>query len=195
MNIPLKTAAMALAIALAAAEVGCVMQPEVAISVTTGDGQKLDVPLNAKQLPVNDGTVSVNALQFAPWQLDADNKAKSLAFSFVIGFKPPAAPASILIEDDTEAPILQIYEDHHPVPLKGDLWGGVSKPFAPSDEHVNWILNLDNNVRVYRVTVVLKDGTTHVLLKPVFVPSAMKQFIRTRLELNAGPEAVPEVKP
>jgi hypothetical protein len=195
MTIPLKPAAKALAIALAAAAGGCLMQPDVAISVTTADGQKLEVPLNTAQPPTTDGVVSVKALQFAPWQVDADGKAKTVAFSFVIAFKPGSVPASILIEDDTEAPILSLYEDHHPVALRNNLWGGFSKPFAPSDEHVNWILNLDNNVRIYRVTVVLTDGSTHVLLKPVFVPGAMKQYVRSHLELNDGPAAVPEVKP
>jgi hypothetical protein len=195
MNTPLKPVAMALAMALAAAAGGCLMQPEVAISVTTADGQKIQVPLNAAPPPTTDGVVSVDALQFAPWQLDADHKAKSLAFSFVIGFKPGSVPTYILIEDDTDAPLLKIYETDHPVALRNNLWGGLSRPFAPSDEHVNWILNLDNNVRIYRVTVKLKDGSTHVLLKPVFVPSSMKQFVRSHLELNSGPEAVPEVKP
>jgi hypothetical protein len=160
----------------------CVMQPEFAMSVTAADGQKLQVPFNAKPAPVTDGVVTVNTIQFAPWELDADNKAKTLAFTFVVGFKPGAVPAKIVIEDDTELPILQIFEDDHPKLLKDNLWGGVSRPFAPSDEHVNWVLDLDNNVRVYRVTVTLKDGTNHVLYKPILIPATMKSYMRKRLE-------------
>jgi hypothetical protein len=178
-----KPIGMAGALALAAGLGGCLMAPEVAMQVTTADGQKLEVPLNASPPPTTDGVVSVNAIQFAPWEMDANNKAKTLAFSFVIQFKPGSLPAKILIEDDTETPILTIFQDDHPNVIKDNLWGGISKPFAPSDEHVNWVLNLDNNIRIYRVTVVLKDGTTHVLLKPVFIPSNMKQFMRSRLEL------------
>lgn len=163
---------------------GCLMQPEVAMSVTTADGQKLEVPLSAAPGPVGDGVVTVNAIQFAPWDVNAEGKAKTLAFSFIIQFAPGAKPSRILIEDDTEAPILEIYEDNHPKILKDNLWGAVSKPFAPSDEHVNWVLNLDNNIRVYRVTVKLQDGTTHVLLKPVFVPANMKYFMRKRLDIS-----------
>jgi hypothetical protein len=161
---------------------GCLMQPEVAMSVTSADGQKLEVPVTTAPTPVTDGTVTVNVLQFAPWELDADNKAKTLAFSFVIQFKPGTRPAKILVEDDTELPILQIFEEDHPKIVKDNLWGGVSRPFAPSDEHVNWVLNLDNNIRVYRVTVTLTDGTTHVLLKPVLIPANMKLYMRRRLE-------------
>jgi hypothetical protein len=182
-----KSACVALAALVLAS---CSMQPDVAMAVTTADGVRLEVPLSSATPPVTDGVVSVDAIQFAPWELDAENKAKTVAFSFVIGFKPGTVPVSIKIEDDTEQPILEIFHTDAPKtvknpndPLKFELWAGVSKPFAPSDEHVNWILNLDNNIRVYRVTVVLKDGTTHVLLKPVFVPSGMKSFMRKRLEL------------
>jgi hypothetical protein len=190
-KLPWKVPAMCAAAALAALIFcSCSMQPDVAMAVTTADGVRLEVPLSAAPPPVTDGVVSVNAIQFAPWELDADNKAKTVAFSFVIGFKPGNPPARIKIEDDTEQPILEIFSTDSPKtvkdpkdPLKDELWGGVSKPFAPSDEHVNWILNLDNNIRVYRVTAILKDGTTHVLLKPIFIPSGMKSYMRKRLEL------------
>lgn len=180
---PYLAAAAVAAVALALC--GCQMQPDVAMSVTTADGQKLEVPFNtAAPARVTDGVVTVGGLQFAPWEMDADGKAKTLAFTFVIQFKPGAQPARILIEDDTEEPILEIFHDDNPKILKDNLWGGVSRPFAPADEHVNWVLNLDNNVRVYRVTVTLKDGTTHVLLKPILIPAAMKSYMRKHLEVG-----------
>jgi hypothetical protein len=183
MNTPWKPTGIAAALACAALFLtGCQMQPDVAMSVTTADGQKLEVPFNSAPAPVTDGVVTINSIQFAPWEIDADKKAKTLAFSFLIQFAPGSVPATILIEDDTEMPILQIFEDLNPHIIKNNLWAAVSRPFAPSDEHVNWVLNLDNNVRVYRVTVRLKDGTTHVLLKPVLIPSGMKAFMQKRLE-------------
>jgi hypothetical protein len=160
----------------------CQMQPDYAMSVTSADGQKLEVPFSGKPIPVTDGVVTVGAIQFAPWEKDANNKAKTLAFSFLLKFAPGAVPAKIVIEDDTETPILQIFEDDNPHIVKDGLWAAVSRPFAPSDEHINWILNLDNNVRVYRVTVTLKDGTSHVLLKPVLIPAGMKQYMQKQLE-------------
>jgi hypothetical protein len=183
MNPDWKRHSVAAAVLLAATGLaGCLMQPEVAMSVTSADGQKIEVPFNGPPVPVTDGIVTVNQFQFAPWELDADNKAKTLAFSFLIHFAPGAVPTKIVIEDDTELPILMLFEDDSPKIVKNGLWAGISKPFAPSDEHVNWVLDLDNNVRIYRVTVTLKDGTKHVLLKPVLVPSAMKAYMRKRLE-------------
>jgi|HubBroStandDraft_1064217.scaffolds.fasta_scaffold37519_2 hypothetical protein len=180
-NCSLKWLACASALA-AIGLAGCLMQPDIAMSVTTADGQTLQVPFSGPPVPVTDGKVTVNSIQFAPWELDADKKAKTLAFSFLLQFAQGAEPAKILVEDDTEEPILSIFEDDHPQIVKNNLWAGVSRPFAPSDEHVNWVLNLDNNVRIYRVTVTLKDGTTHVLLKPVLIPATMKSYMRRRLE-------------
>jgi hypothetical protein len=169
---------------------GCVMQPDVAMSVTTADGQKIEVPFSGAPPPTTDGVVTVEQLQFAPWDVDQQqHKATTLAFSFIIRFKPGSEPARILIEDDTELPILTLFESRNPRIVKDNLWAGLSRPFSPSDEHVNWVLNLDNSVRVYRVTVTLKDGTTHVLLKPVLVPAAMKSFMQKRLETTPPPAA------
>jgi len=180
---PLPKPRITAALALAAIGIaGCVMQPDVSMRVTTADGQKVEVPLSGPPIPTTDGVVTVQQIQFAPWDVDAEHKAKTLAFSFILQFKPGSEPARILIEDDTEEPILTIYESANPRIVKNNLWAGLSRPFSPSDEHVNWVLNLDNSVRVYRVTVKLKDGTTHVLLKPVLVPASMKNFMQKRLE-------------
>jgi hypothetical protein len=185
---PLAAAALALAVLGLA---GCVMQPDVAMSVTTADGQKIEVPFSGPPTPTTDGVVTVLQIQFAPWDVDQQqHKATTLAFSFLIQFKPGSEPANILIEDDTEPPILTIFESANPKIVKNNLWAGLSRPFSPSDEHVNWVLNLDNSVRVYRVTVKLKDGTTHVLLKPVIVPAPMKSFMQKRLETAPPPKEV-----
>jgi len=62
------------------------------------------------------------------------------------------------------------------------MWGAVSSPVNPHDEHVNWLLTLDNTVRVYRFTVTLKDGSTHVVYKPIYLSAQMKNFIRSTIE-------------
>ena len=64
-------------------------------------------------------------------------------------------PARITIEDVTEAPDTSDLEDKDPKVVKDNLWGAVSSPVSPHDEHVNWLLTLDNSVRVYRFTVKL----------------------------------------
>ncbi|HEY4990171.1 MAG TPA: hypothetical protein VII09_10210 [Opitutaceae bacterium] len=162
---------------------GCVMQPDVSATALTADGEKIEVPLTTQPVPVTDGTITIPLFRFAPWDMGKD-KPKALVFNFIVEFKPGSVPTSILIEDFTEMPILQIYRDDKPKLLR-NTWGAVSATFAPQDEHVKWVLTLDNNVRVYRFTIKLTDGTTHVLLKPVFVPGNMKQYMRAELGLTS----------
>jgi hypothetical protein len=176
----------ALAFALATALLvlcGCVVRPDVSIRVTTADNQVIDLPLTTAPGPVGDGVVTVHSLQVAPWDMDKDRgKAKTLAFTFVVQFKPGSVPSRISIEDVTEAPILPIYEDKAPKLEKNNMWGAVSSPISPHDEHINWLLTLDNSVRVYRFTVKLADGSTHVVYKSVFLSAQMKNFIRSTIE-------------
>ena len=172
----------ALAIALLGLA-GCVLQQDVAARVTTVDGQVVDLPLTTLPTPVGDGVVTVQSLQIAPWDIDKEKgKAKTLAFTFVVQFAEGSKPAVITIEDVTEAPILPIFEDRAPKTVKNNLWGAVSSPIGPHDAHVNWLLTLDNSIRVYRFTVKLADGTTHVLYKAIFLSAPMKNYIRSILE-------------
>ncbi len=162
---------------------GCQMEPSVSVRVQDADGQTIDVPLGSRPEPVTDGVVTVENFQFAPWDMGKD-KPKAITFTFVVGFAVGSEPSSIIVDDFTEQPVLRIFEDQKAHITKDHLLGAVSLPFDPHDEHVKWINNLDNNVRVYRFTVKLKDGTTHVLLRPMFVPAQMKDFIRTQLGIK-----------
>ncbi len=162
---------------------GCQLQPSVSAKVTTADGEMIEVPLESGNAPVTDGIITVKNFQFAPWDM-GPNKPKAITFTFVIGFKDGYEPASVLLEDFTEQPILQVFSDPKTHPTKNHLWGAVSTPYAPQDPHINWMLDLDNSIRLYRFTVKLRDGTTHVLLKPMFVPGQMKLFIRTELGIT-----------
>ena len=161
----------------------CNLQPSVSLKVTDADGEELEVPLSSVPPPVTDGVVTVKSFTFAPWDMGPD-KPKALTFSFIVGFADGAVPKSIVIDDFTEQPVLQVFADMNAHVVKDHLWGAVSVPYAPQDEHVKWVLNLDNNVRVYRFTIILKDGSKHVLLKPIFIPSQMKVFMRTQLGIN-----------
>lgn len=163
---------------------GCNMSPDVAASVTIADGTKVNVPVGlAANGPVDDGTVFIEVLQFAPWDMGKD-KPRAMVFNFVVKFEKGAAPTSVKVEDVTEDPIEEIFNEEHSHLMKKNVWGGTTRPYAPQDEHVKWILTLDNNIRIYRFTVKLADGTSHVLLKPVMIPAYMKEFIRTQLGLK-----------
>jgi hypothetical protein len=181
----IRTAAFCLSLGLLG-QAGCVMQPTISLSVTTADGEKLDVPLNEAAGPATDGTMTVKVLQMSPWVV-AKDKPKEITFSMIVEFVPGTVLKGIMIEDVTDTPIETIYEDPKAAVVKNNIWGAVSKPFAPQDEHVNWVLTVENSVRIYKFTAKLGDGTTHTVLKPMFVPSNVKEFMRTQLGLKASP--------
>jgi hypothetical protein len=162
---------------------GCVMAPDIAMKLTTADGVDIQVPLNTEPEPITDGVITLEPLHIAPWNLDADGKATTLAFTFLVQFKQGYKPANILVEDVTEEPILEVYQDNDPTAhfSKLSFWGGVSKPFAPPDEHVKWMLTEDNTVRVYRFTIKTSDGVSHVLREPLVVSMRMKATVRSHL--------------
>ena len=182
---PIRASLIPVLASLLLAASGCLMQPNVSVRVTVADGSTMDVPLTQAPAPVTDGVVTVKNFQFAPWDMGKD-KPKAITFTFVVGFAEGAEPASVVVDDFTEQPILEIFADKNAHVVKDHLWGAVTLPFAPQDEHVKWVLNLDNNVRVYRFTIKLRDGTTHVLLRPIFVPAQMKDFMRTQLGVKGG---------
>jgi hypothetical protein len=92
-----------------------------------------------------------------------------------------AKPVAVAVDDVTDMPILSIITDNAPVLTKDNVWNNVSLPHHPVDEYAKWMLTLENSIRVYRFTVKMADGTTHVLWYPIFVPTNMKSFMRGQL--------------
>jgi hypothetical protein len=162
---------------------GCSMQPSISAKVITVDGQTVEVPLNSVAVPVTDDVVTINTLQFSPWVVP--DKPKQISFSSIIHFKDGAVPTHIVIADVTEDPIQEIVNEPSPKIVKDGLIGIISRPYLPDDEHVKWVLTLDNNVRAYRYTITLADGTTHVLYRGVFIPGPMKNVMRLQLGVTS----------
>lgn len=164
---------------LSLAFAGCLMQQSsFSAKITTADGELLDVPLTIAKQDVHDDAMSVKNFQFAPWKME---DGKGVAFAFQLQMRNGAKPVAVSVDDVTDAPILSIITDNAPVLTKDNVWNNVSPPHHPVDEYAKWMLTLENSVRVYRFTVKLADGTTHVLWYPIFVPTNMKSFMRGQL--------------
>jgi len=182
MKIPL-SASKVLPIAAAAAVgvTGCLMQASYAVNVTTADGVQIEVPLSLAKLDVRDDVMSVRKFAFTPWAIGND---KGLAFGAQLEFKEGFKPVAITVDDVSDTPILSVYSDNAPILSKANVWSGMSPAHHPTEDLVKWILTLDNTVKVYRFTVKLSDGTTHVLRYPVFAPAQMKVFMRGQLGVS-----------
>ena len=158
---------------------GCLMQASYSAMVTTADGTTVEAPLGDTKPSVGDGTVTVNRFQYVPQLLP--DKSKGIVMTFEAVFDDGALPGSILVEDITEAPIFAVLNETHPKMVKSTHWIGVTTPKHLDDPTYEWMLNLENTVKVYRFTITTNDGKVHVLRVPVFVPSQMKYFVRTQI--------------
>lgn len=176
-----RTLASALA-GIAMAFCGCSMQPDYSIKVTTGDNVELEVPItSAPVLNTGDEAVRVVDFRFVPLSKD---QVKAMGYMFKVKFLGGNRPTSVVVDDVSDQPILNVIEDPAPKLFDTDYWIGNSPPYNPADEHVNWVSILDNGVRVFRFTVKLKDGTTHVLYLPLLMPASTKQMFRTQLGIK-----------
>jgi len=164
--------------AVSVAVAGCLMQPSYSAKVTTADGALIEVPLSTGRMDIRDDEISVKVFQFLPWTIEKD---KGLAYAFQLEFKAGSKPVAVSVDDVSDTPILSIYTDNAPVLHKNNIWAGISPPHRATEDTVKWILNMDNTVKVYRFTVKLADGTTHVLRYPIFAPAYMKAFMRGQL--------------
>jgi hypothetical protein len=154
---------------------GCLMHPTWDATATTADGVVVEMPVSSFKIDVTDDVVEVVKLQFLP--LTGKDGAKRLALIFEAVFHGGAKPTSIVITDVTEAPILTVYGDYSPKLLENNHWRGATEPLNPSNALLKFLTNIDNSIRLYRFTVKLTDGTTHVLNVPMLVPGFYKEFI------------------
>lgn len=173
-----RTAACA-ALLLALLAPGCLMQANYEVQYTAADGVVLDVPLSRNfRVEAGDDAVTLANFQFMPLK---SGDVRTMAYAFELKFLGSHEPAKIVMEDDTELPILELMTDASPKFFKDKLYLGHTPGFNPNDAHMTWINSLDNGVKVYRITITMKDGSVHVLRAPVFVPAEAKSMFRIEL--------------
>jgi hypothetical protein len=166
-------AAAALLVLLGAS--GCVMDQSYDARVTTAEGEVIDVPMTPHPIDVSDGVVRVFLFQFAPVTLP--DGAKRLAIKCEAGFAGGARPASILVRDITEAPVMTVFDVRDPVLADGKNWIDETAALGPSDDLIRFMANIDNSIRIYRFTFTLVGGSVHVLTVPIIVPGILKEVI------------------
>lgn len=176
-----RTLASALA-GIALAFSGCSMQPDYSVKITTGDNVEMEVPITSSPV-LNTGDEAVRVVDFRFVPLSKD-QVKAMGYLFDLKFLAGNRPTSVVVDDVSDQPILGVIDDPTPKLSNTDHWVGSSPPYNPADEHVNWVSLLDNGVRVFRFTVKLKDGTTHVFRLPLLMPANTKQMFRNQLGIK-----------
>jgi hypothetical protein len=154
------------------------MQPSFSAKTTTADGVVIEVPMSRTPLVIEDDDLKVNRVLFTPVKVD---KAFALTILFQLEFHKGQKPVLITVDDVSDEPILNVLTVKDPPLTDQNHWNAASPPHNPADEYAKWMLTLDTTIKVYRFTVKLNNGTTHVLYYPVYVPGMMKNVMRAQM--------------
>jgi hypothetical protein len=181
-TVPVSMALAGVLAAFCVSITGCSLQPSFSVKITTADDVTMEVPLSRNtDINTGDDAVDVKVFRFVPLSKDT---MRALGYYFALKFKNGAQPTSVVIDDVSEAPIENIVADKAPKVEPDGKWAGASRAFEAEDPHVSWVDTLDNGIRVFRITAVLKDGTTHVLRLPIPMPAGTKAVFRAELGIK-----------
>ena len=161
---------------------GCLIQPSYSVNRTTADGVNIEVPLTRDKVVITDGVLSIDRFDLPVMAIDGGGKG--VAFGLEIHFREGAKPVSVVVDDVSDLPIMSVFVDNAPVLTKKNDWHALTPVHGSSEAIVKWLMTLDNSVQVYRFTVKLADGTTHVLRYPIFAPGQMKLIMRTQMSVS-----------
>lgn len=167
---------------------GCA-SPGPEVRVTLADGRKLIVSMRDGRVAGEENKyVKVGMARFM-----YNMQQKNGAYVFALGFTAGSIPASVKIEDvsDTKADLM--VQDLKPE-LKAQLWHHTCPPISLNDPSMQWMHDIDDSFRIYRVTVVLNDGTEVKLHHAAIYPSYAKISLVTAFEAKVPEAKTPEAK-
>ncbi len=150
---------------------GCV-SPGPELRVTLADGRQLIVSMkDGRVVGEENKYVKVSGARFM-----YNAELKNGTHVFVLEFTAGSIPASIKIEDFSDTKVDLMVQDLKPE-LKGQLWNHTCPPVSLNDPSMIWMHDIDDGFRIYRVVVVLQDGTEvklhHVAIYPSFAKIAL----------------------
>ncbi len=115
-------------------------------------------------------------VQFAGFLPNPAPKTPDFCFTLSIHGVPP--PRRITVEDITdEAPVL-FFTDENPT-VKNEAWRGLITGIDAHDPRTAWLYHVNDDLRIYRFTVIAADGHKVVLDQASNYPNYIKTAIRT----------------
>jgi hypothetical protein len=166
---------------LAACSVPMTSSNTYLVPIANGETMEISIKNGGLVLAEQDG---IHILQVA---LNPSSNKKDVVYTFEFSAKNGLVPTHVLIEDLTETPIKVVADDPAPK-LKDGHWKLDTPVLDPKDPTFEWLVQLDDTIRVYRFTITLADGRQVVLRQPQMFPVFMKQLIRvmTGIDKPAG---------
>lgn len=180
MHFPIPGRAAAL-LGLVALLAGCAMPMTSSNTylVPMTNGETLTMSYNSQGV-VKQSADGVTVVQ-ADLMPAADKKTIHYAFEFAV--KAGLAVREVTVQDMTDDPIQVLAHDTAPV-LAKNHWKFSTPPLDPKAHGLEWLIQLDETIRVFRFTVILGDGTKVVLDQPAVEPVVIKQLIRKMLGIE-----------
>jgi hypothetical protein len=167
-----------LLLAVCAGLSGCVSEgPMVKIPVAGGERILVDMSRRGV-VGEEDKDVRVIAAE-----LRASPKEKKALYSFVLEFRTSARPRSVKIEDVSESPVALMVDDDSPK-VNGKLWFWASAAKTVDAPELQWINDIDESFRVYRISAVLDNGRQVSFYHVKFYTPMIKWIIRKGLGLE-----------
>ncbi len=168
-------------IALVASLAGCAvpMTSSNTYEVPLANGEKMQMSV------VNGGIgkLSAGGIHIVQNELNPMADKKHVAFVFEIAVKEGLVPKHITIEDMTEDPVRVLVDDPAPRLANGH-WKFTTPALDPKQPGTEWIIQLDDTIRVFRFTVTLGDGSQVVLKQPAMYPIVLKSIIRKMADMD-----------
>jgi hypothetical protein len=171
----------AVLLGLAAVLAGCAvpMTSSNTFLVPLSNGETLTMSYNSKGVIKQSGH-GVEVIQ-ADLMPTPDKKHITYEFEFMV--KSGLGVKDVLIQDMTDEPIAILAHDSNPQLVK-DHWKFITPALDPKSHGLEWLIQLDETIRVFRFTVTLNDGTQVVLDQPAVEPVIIKQLIRKMLGID-----------
>jgi len=153
------------------------------VRLRTAGGGKITVDTSSGKVIGEDDSEVPRAV--AAFRIDPT--VKEGIFDFAIGFQKNLTPRSVKIEDVSgDQP--QLIVDKLDPKLTVQIWRWTSAPMKPDDKALQWLNDIDDSCRVYRITIVLTDGRQIVRHAATIYPSYAKTGLRTDLGLETRPQ-------
>jgi hypothetical protein len=157
---------------------GCVSEgPTVKIPIAGGERLLVDLSRHGV-VGEEDKDVKVIMAELRP-----NAKEKKALYSMVLEFKTSPRPRSVKIEDVSENPSSVMIDDANPK-VNGKLWFWASAPKTADAPELQWIKEIDESFRVYRISVALDNGRQVSFYHVVFYTPMLKWMIRKGLGLE-----------
>jgi hypothetical protein len=155
----------------------------ISMDLTISGGQVLRLDLSSKGgfVPQENSDVTIGAAV-----LHVDDKTKKGYFDFTLLEKKNEPPRKITVEDVTDDTPVTWAVDTQPE-LHNRVWDWNTHLFEPNEKNLPWIYQIENGVRVYRFTIVTKDGRTLVMYGAQSYTAQIKSYLRLLYGIDKPP--------